>query len=115
GIGQTAGMAGLQTVVREVSEGLIQKGFATIEKSLGKFAEKGTITTEQQRESRERLRGTTSFDDLAECDIIIEAIIENLEEKQNTYRHLVCRLLLEKKKTTTEPLQPRCQRPPPEL
>ena len=88
GIAQTAAMAGFETTVREVSEDLIQKGFAAIEKSLAKFAEKGTITAEQQKETRARLHGTTSFDDLAECDIIIEAIIENLEEKQNTYRHL---------------------------
>jgi 3-hydroxybutyryl-CoA dehydrogenase len=88
GIAQTAAMAGFETTVREVSEDLIQKGFAAIEKSLAKFAEKGTITAGQQKESRDRLHGTTSFDDLAECDIIIEAIIENLEEKQNTYRHL---------------------------
>jgi len=88
GIAQTAAMAGFETTVREVSEDLIQKGFAAIEKSLAKFAEKGTIAAEQQKETRARLHGTTSFDDLAECDIIIEAIIENLEEKQNTYRHL---------------------------
>jgi len=88
GIAQTAAMAGFETTVREVSEDLIQKGFAAIEKSLAKFAEKATITAEQQKESRDRLQGTTSFDDLAECDIIIEAIIENLEEKQSTYRHL---------------------------
>ena len=88
GIAQTAAMAGFETTVREASDDLIQRGFAAIEKSLAKFAEKGTITAEQQKETRARLHGTTSFDDLAECDIIIEAIIENLEEKQNTYRHL---------------------------
>ncbi len=88
GIAQTAAMTGFETTVSEVSDDLIQKGFTAIEKSLAKFAERGTITTEQQKETRDRLHGTTSFDDLAECDIIIEAIIENLEEKQNTYRHL---------------------------
>src|SRR5437868_3437458 len=88
GIAQTAAMAGFETTVSEVSDDLIQKGFAAIEKSLAKFAEKGTITAEQQKKSRDRLHGTTSFDALVECDIIIEAIIENLEEKQNTYRHL---------------------------
>src|SRR5207249_11546909 len=88
GIAQTAAMAGFETTVREVSQELIQKGFAAIEKSLERFAEKGTITAEQQKLTRDRLFGTTSFDDLAECDIIIEAIIENLEEKQNTYRQL---------------------------
>src|SRR5207247_3155046 len=88
GIGQNEAMGGFENTVREASEDLIQKGFAAIEKSLAKFAEKGTITAEQQKETRAGLHGTTSFDDLAECDIIIEAIIENLEEKQNTYRHL---------------------------
>ncbi|HEY5075263.1 MAG TPA: 3-hydroxyacyl-CoA dehydrogenase NAD-binding domain-containing protein, partial [Pyrinomonadaceae bacterium] len=88
GIAQTAASAGFETTVREVSEELLQKGFAAIEKSLERFAAKGTITPEQQKETRDRLFGTTSFDDLADCDIVIEAIIENLEEKQNTYRQL---------------------------
>ncbi|HEX8773621.1 MAG TPA: 3-hydroxybutyryl-CoA dehydrogenase [Pyrinomonadaceae bacterium] len=88
GIAQTAASAGFETVVREVSDDLIQKGFAGIEKSLAKFAEKGTITADQQRETRGRLSGTTSFTDLADCDIIIEAIIENLDAKRDTYRQL---------------------------
>ena len=88
GIAQVSASAGFETVVREVSEDLIKKGFAGIEKSLARFAEKGTITTQQQQEIRSRLSGTTSFEDLADCDIIIEAIIENLEEKRSTYRQL---------------------------
>jgi 3-hydroxybutyryl-CoA dehydrogenase len=88
GIAQVAASAGFETIVKEVSDELIRKGFGGIEKSLGKFAEKGTITAEQQREIRGRLSGTTSFAELADCDIIIEAIIENLEEKRNTYRQL---------------------------
>jgi len=88
GIAQTAAMAGLETTVREVSPELIQKGFASIEKSLERFADKGTITAERQKATRDRLFGTTSFNDLADCDIIIEAIIENLDEKQKTYREL---------------------------
>jgi len=88
GIAQTTAMAGFETTVREVSHDLIQTGFASIEKSLERFADKGTITPEQQKATRDRLFGTTSFADLADCDIIIEAIIENLEEKQTTYRQL---------------------------
>src|SRR3984893_6926891 len=88
GIAQTAASAGFETTVREVSEELLQRGFAGIEKSLERFAAKGTITPEQQKQTRDRLFGTTSFDDLADCDIIIEAIIENLEEKQKTYHQL---------------------------
>lgn len=88
GIAQVAASAGFETVVREVSDELIQKGFSGIDKSLGKFAEKGTITGAQQTEIRKRLRGTTSFQDLADCDVIIEAIIENIAEKQATYKQL---------------------------
>lgn len=88
GIAQVAATAGFETVVKEVSDEFIAKGFGGIEKSLAKFAEKGTITAEQQGEIRGRLSGTTSFEQLADCDIIIEAIIENLEEKRSTYSKL---------------------------
>ena len=88
GIAQVAATAGFETVVKEVSEDLLAKGFGGIEKSLAKFAEKGTITAAQQTEIRGRMSGTTSFAELADCDIIIEAIIENLEEKRATYRQL---------------------------
>lgn len=88
GIAQVAATAGFETIVKEVSEDLIARGFGGIEKSLAKFAEKGTITAEQQKEIRGRLSGTTSFNELADCDIIIEAIIENLDEKRSTYRQL---------------------------
>jgi 3-hydroxybutyryl-CoA dehydrogenase len=88
GIAQTAAMAGYETIVREVSDDFLAKGFTGIEKSLSKFAEKGSITADQQREIRDRLKGTTSIEDLADCDIIIEAIIENLETKRETYLRL---------------------------
>ncbi len=74
--------------MREVSDELIQKGFVGIEKSLAKFAEKGTITGDQQKAIRDRLSGTTSFEDLADCDVIIEAIIENIDEKRRVYADL---------------------------
>jgi 3-hydroxybutyryl-CoA dehydrogenase len=88
GIAQVSASAGFETVVKEVSEDLIAKGFGGIEKSLAKFVEKGTITSDQQKEIRGRLSGTTSFGDLADCDVIIEAIIENLDEKRSTYKQL---------------------------
>ncbi len=88
GIAQVAASAGFETVVKEVADEFLAKGFAGIEKSLAKFAEKGTITAEQQKDIRGRLSGTTSFEQLADCDIIIEAIIENLDEKRTTYKKL---------------------------
>jgi 3-hydroxybutyryl-CoA dehydrogenase len=87
GIAQTAATAGYETIVREVSDDLIAKGFGGIEKSLAKFAEKGTLK-ESANQIRDRLRGTTKFDDLSDCDIIIEAIVENLDTKRETYLRL---------------------------
>jgi len=93
GIAQTAAAAGCEVVVREVTQDLCDRGFAGIEKSLAKFAEKGTITAEQQSEIRGRIRGTTSLEDLKDCDLIVEAIVENLEAKRDTYNQLdaVCK------------------------
>src|SRR5918994_1008705 len=88
GIAQTCATAGMEVVVREVSDELCERGFAGIEKSLAKFAEKGTINAEQQREIRGRMRGTTELRDLADCDLIVEAIIENLDLKRETYKRL---------------------------
>jgi 3-hydroxybutyryl-CoA dehydrogenase len=88
GIAQTAATAGFDVIVREVSDELCERGFGSIYKSLARFAEKGTITAEQQKEIRGRLKGTTRLEDLSDCDIIIEAIIENLDLKRDTYRQL---------------------------
>src|ERR671927_1802544 len=88
GIAQTAAAAGCDVIVREVTDELCERGFTRIEKSLAKFAEKGTITAEQQSEIRGRIRGTTALEDLKDCDIVIEAIVENLEAKRDTYNQL---------------------------
>src|SRR2546423_13181454 len=88
GIAQVCATAGLDVVVREVTEELCERGFAGIDKSLAKFAEKGTITSDEQQAIRGRLRGTTKLEDLADCDLIIEAIIENLDTKRETYKEL---------------------------
>jgi 3-hydroxybutyryl-CoA dehydrogenase len=88
GIAQTAAQAGYETVVREVEQPFIDKGFAGIEKSLGKFVEKGKMTAEEKSACVGRLRGTTRLEDLADCDIVIEAIIENVEVKSATYAEL---------------------------
>ena len=87
GIAQVAASAGFVTVVKEVSDEFIKKGFAGIEKSLAKFAEKGTIK-ESAETVRARLKGTTNNKDLADCDIIVEAVIENVEEKKKMYAAL---------------------------
>jgi 3-hydroxybutyryl-CoA dehydrogenase len=84
GIAQVAATAGFDVTVLEVEQKFLDKGFAAIEKSLAKFAEKGTIK-ETPQAIRERLKGTTKKEDLADRDIVIEAIIENVEEKKRMY------------------------------
>ena len=84
GIAQVAAAAGFDVTVLEVEQKFLDRGFAAIEKSLTKFAEKGTIK-ETPQAIRGRLKGTTKREDLADCDIIIEAIIENVEEKKKMY------------------------------
>ena len=92
GIAQVAAMTGFDVVVLEVELKFLDKGFAGIEKSLVKFterpAEKGGITAAQKDAIRARLKGTTIKQDLADCDIVIEAIIENVEEKKKMYASL---------------------------
>ncbi len=85
GIAQVVATAGYPTVVKEVADDFLKKGMGAIERSLSKLAEKGTITPEKRTKALERLKGTTRFDDLADCDMVIEAITENLQLKRETY------------------------------
>jgi 3-hydroxybutyryl-CoA dehydrogenase len=93
GIAQIAAASGHEVTLVEVSDELIQKGLNGIEKSLAKFVEKGTLTLEQKDAARGRLRGTTNSAELADADLIIEAIIENLPIKRDVYAKLdaVCK------------------------
>jgi len=87
GIAQVAATAGFDVTVLEVEQKYLDKGFAGIEKSLAKFSEKGTLK-ESPQVVRGRLKGTTSKQDLADCDIIVEAVIENVNEKKKIYSAL---------------------------
>ncbi|MGH9514013.1 MAG: 3-hydroxyacyl-CoA dehydrogenase family protein [Terriglobales bacterium] len=84
GIAQIAATAGFDVTVLEVEQKYLEKGFSAIEKFLAKFAEKGKLN-EPAEAIRARLKGTTNKQDLADRDIIIEAIIENVEEKKKMY------------------------------
>jgi 3-hydroxybutyryl-CoA dehydrogenase len=88
GIAQTCAMAGFTTVVREVSQDLVDRGLKGIEKNLGRLVEKGTITEAAKGEIWGRLKGTTGIEHLKDCDLIIEAIIENLPAKHELFRVL---------------------------
>jgi len=88
GIAQVAATSGYEVTIVEVSEELVTKGIGGIEKSLSRFVEKNAITAGQRDETLKRLRGTTRHEDLADADLIIEAIIENLDIKRETYARL---------------------------
>ena len=83
GIAQVSAAAGYSTVVKEVADEFLKKGLASIDKSLSRLVEKGTITAEKRTETLSRLKGTTKFEDLADCDIVIEAVTENLQIKRD--------------------------------
>jgi 3-hydroxybutyryl-CoA dehydrogenase len=85
GIAQVAAAAGYATVVKEVADEFLKKGIAAIEKSTAKLVDKGALTAEKRNDTLGRLKGTTKFEDLADCDIVIEAITENLQVKRETY------------------------------
>lgn len=87
GIAQVAATAGYNVTVLEAEQRFLDNGFSGIEKSLAKFAEKGTLK-ETPDAIRARLKSTLNKQELADCDIIIEAIIENVAEKKKMFAEL---------------------------
>jgi 3-hydroxybutyryl-CoA dehydrogenase len=85
GIAQVSAQSGFMTVVREVSADLLEKGIKSIEKNLARLVDKGMITEAEKSEIRGRLKGTTSLEGLKDCDLIVEAIIEQLPLKRELF------------------------------
>lgn len=88
GIAQVCAAAGYETVVREVSDEVVQRGLAGIAKQLGKSVEKGKLAAEERDAIVGRLSGTANLEDLRDCDIIIEAVVEDLALKNEMWRTL---------------------------
>jgi 3-hydroxybutyryl-CoA dehydrogenase len=88
GIAQVCAQAGYETIVREVHDDVVKRGLGGIEKQLGRSVEKGKLAAEERDAIVGRLKGTTNLDDLKDCDIIIEAIVENLELKNEIWKTL---------------------------
>jgi 3-hydroxybutyryl-CoA dehydrogenase len=88
GIAQVCAASGYKTIVREVDEALLERGLGRMRKFLEDGVAKGKTTAEQRDQTLANLSGTTLFDALNDCDLIIEAIIENLDEKKQTYAAL---------------------------
>src|SRR5258705_3066081 len=88
GIAQVCAAAGYKTVVREVDDITLNKGLGRITKFLDDGVTKGKVTTAAREATLGNLSGTTTFEGLKECDLVIEAIIENLDDKRQTYSAL---------------------------
>lgn len=81
GIAQTCAQSGYETLVREINQPLLDKGVKRIHDAWDTMASKGKLTAEQVTENRARLHATLELADFAECDVVIEVILENMEEK----------------------------------
>jgi 3-hydroxybutyryl-CoA dehydrogenase len=88
GIAQVSAAAGYKTVVREVNDQYMEKGLGRIRKFLDDGVAKGKVAADARDATIGNLSGTTSFDALSDCDLIIEAIVESLDEKRETYAAL---------------------------
>ncbi|HSO74400.1 MAG TPA: 3-hydroxybutyryl-CoA dehydrogenase [Blastocatellia bacterium] len=88
GIAQVCAQSGRDVTVIEVAEEFLKKGLGGIDKQLAKAVEKGKLTADNKAQTMSRLRGSTNLEDATGADIVIEAIIENMDEKHKTYSRL---------------------------
>jgi 3-hydroxybutyryl-CoA dehydrogenase len=88
GIAQTCAAAGFDVVLMEVADAPLQKGMASIAKSLSKFVEKGKLSASDRDAVYARIKATTDVKDLKGCDLVIEAIVENVAVKLKLFKEL---------------------------
>ena len=88
GIAEISAKAGYDVVVREVDAKVLEKGLGSIRKSMDRAVEKGKLEGSARDEAWGRIRGTTSLEDLADADLVIEAIVENLDVKKELFSTL---------------------------
>lgn len=88
GIVQVCAQAGYQVVVSEINEDLLQKGLNGIERFLAKGVEREKVTQEEMDAALARIQGTVDIQDLKDCDLVIEAIVENMEAKKEIFASL---------------------------
>jgi 3-hydroxybutyryl-CoA dehydrogenase len=88
GIAQVCAAAGYKTIVREVDDSFLQKGLGRVKKFLDDGVTKGKVAPEARDKTLGNLSGTTTFEAMKDCDVVVEAIIENLDEKRAVYAAL---------------------------
>ena len=85
GIAQISAAAGFKTIVLEVSDQFLQKGLGRIDKFLSDGVAKGKVAAADRDKTLANLTGTTDYADLKDCDLVVEAIVENVEAKRQAY------------------------------
>jgi 3-hydroxybutyryl-CoA dehydrogenase len=88
GIAEVCARAGYETIVREVDDTVLASGLERIDASMQTAVRRGKLTDDDRANTRARLRGVTALEDLAGCDLVIEAITENLQAKQAIFKAL---------------------------
>jgi 3-hydroxybutyryl-CoA dehydrogenase len=88
GIAQVAATSGYEVVLRDVDEDLVEQGMAGIEDSLSRFVDKEELSESAADAARDRVTGTTDLDALADCDLVVEAIVEKMDIKQSVFGDL---------------------------
>ncbi|ADC65164.1 3-hydroxybutyryl-CoA dehydrogenase [Ferroglobus placidus DSM 10642] len=88
GIAQVCAMAGFEVILRDLEERFLERGMENIKKSLSKFVEKGKISEDEMKATLERIKTTTKLEDFENVDVVIEAIIEDMEAKKAVFREL---------------------------
>lgn len=88
GIAHVAALAGLEVVLSDVAESLLEKAMATIAKNMDRQVAKGTITQAQKEAALARITTTTSLDSFAGCQLVVEAVVEDFAVKAEVFRKL---------------------------
>jgi len=88
GIAQVSAAAGFRTIVLEVNDAVLAKGLARIDKVLAGAVEKGKLSPDDKSRTLANLTGTTNYADLKDCDLVIEAIVEQVDAKRAAYQQV---------------------------
>ena len=88
GIAHVAAQAGLSVVMRDIEDGFVSKGLDTIAKNLQRAVDKGKGTAAEKDQALARIKGTTDLQDLAKCDLVVEAAVEKLDVKLDLFQQL---------------------------
>lgn len=88
GIAQTAANAGIDVIICDISQELVDRGLANISKSLDRFVKKETMTEEQKAAVLGRIKATTQLEDLKDCTLVVEAATENFDIKKKIFEQL---------------------------